>query len=170
MRHRKSLRASVLENHFHITGFKRGPIRETSDQRRDEKFASWSMEGEKIVKWSVCSSAARGTRTTRARIYGQAICIEKSPALIAPFVCSGTLALVCAPPKASLATLPVCGTGEGLGEKNPFDGNKCGLSENREVKWKEEESERMRDFMCLDGTQLTNFGPRVVMTSSFQEL
>jgi hypothetical protein len=42
-----------------MTGFKRRrAIRETSDQRRDEKFASWSMEGEKIVKWSVCTSAA----------------------------------------------------------------------------------------------------------------
>lgn len=107
VRHRKSLRASVLENHFHITGFKRGPIRETSDERRDEKFASWSMEGEKNCQMECLLVCRPGTRTTRARIYGQAICIEKSPALIAPFVCLGTLALVCAPPKASLATLPV---------------------------------------------------------------
>lgn len=125
--HQNSLHASVLENHFCISGFKRWAIRETSDERRDEKFASWSMEGEKIVKWSVCSCAPRATR---ARIYGEAICIEKSPALIAPFVCSGTLALE------SFACNSPCVRSER--EKNPFDGNKCGLSENREVKMKRE--------------------------------
>jgi len=38
-----------------------------------------------------CLHVCRRERAARARIYGEAICIEKSLALIAPFVCLATL-------------------------------------------------------------------------------